>query len=434
MPVLNMDASNPITSTTTTAQVTENLYDNATLKTSTLFNKDQDLNTIIRYVDGSKWTIDYFLQVRNINTPATMPDLIKPPSVLSYNRIDKLDIYLTTPIEQTNPVDGISGSATINASFVPNIGDAFLTELLGGRQAIFVIDNIDKKMYSLHDIYDVQFKLFVFLDTDTAGWYNDFVLKTNKRYVYDRTFVETKSAPIILSSDYKEKLNYKNVKQDLINFFFLNFVNTEKNLISLPLDPTMDGVYVDTYLTDFVFKIVGYTDYPNSTNINRVSLDTPTIYTVYDMILNKDISKLLYLNKNMGFIEVPYTGSMPVSRNIAWLGITGLVGDKTNNVAIDLSTGVKINTLQQPNDYVAPINNNISNYVFSDSFYNNDTANAGIFEKVLLQYLNDEYVDDSNLNILLTQYRYWSTIEQFYLIPMLFAILQDRINNVYSAI
>ena len=428
MPIFNIEGNTKVADPITPDR---KLYSNPEFKTSTLFNKDQELNDIIQYVEGYKWTVDYFQQVREINTPPVMPDPNDTTTLVNYNRINNLIIYLESPINQDDP-NNITGTASINAGFLPNYGDPFISELTGGRYGVFVISSVEKKMYSLHDMYTVEFKLLVFLDKDSL-FYKDLLLKTVKEYIYDKNFIQDKSAPIILSKDFKDKLDYGKEVEFLKEYYYKTMFNPAKNIISLPTNSISSSIYLDTLLNEFNYKLNGYTGYPNANKIVRFNVTDITDYSIFDLLFDRDIDKLSFVRRNLGFKYVPSSVSYPSMRHISWLGINYITQELDNGMLPqDYSNDLLENTLTRPPDYVEPVVLTDTDYVFSDNFYNEDTVNMSILERLIYAYLNNETIITSELDILLKQYRHWEMDEQYYYIPMLILLLKYKMNNIYS--
>jgi len=427
MPIL--DTNEAITNVDTITP-DRKLYTRPDFKTSTLFADDHELDTIIQYVEGSKWTVDYFKQIREINDEALMPDINVSSTTLKYDRINKLIIFLSSAINQDDP-DNITGEATINAGFLPSYGDPFIATLAGSREAIFVVTSVNKKMYSLHDVYEIEFKLFAFLDRDSL-LYRDLLAKTMKEYIYDKDYVESKSSPIILAQDYKEKLNYKQVFETVRDYYFTNMFNKEKRVISLP---TITGVtYLDQYIMEFLYKIVGYSGYPNSNLINRFNITLDINRTIWDLLLERNKTDLPFIKRDIDFVDIPYSTSNPTMRHMGWLGIDFITGEINPDYVVDYSIDIKENDIPIPADFQDPIIADETDYIFSPAFYVEDVDNCGILEKAVLQYLRNEVIDDEVMNTLIAQYRYWSTLDQFRLIPVLMLLIKDKINNTFSPI
>lgn len=398
------------------------------MKTSTLFNKDKELDSIIQYVSGMDWTVDYFLQIRDLNDTVQLPDINVPATQLKYNRINKLILKLQSPISQDDP-ENITGEAIINSGFIPNYGDAFLATLTGGREAVFVIESIDTKTYNLHEAYYVTFKLFALLDT-SGLLYNDLVHKTMKEYAYDKDHLLDYSAPIILANDYKRKVNLKDVIPELVDYYFMTFTHPEKNVIALP---TSSGVYIDTLLTDFLFKIVDVTHDLDVANVTRVDLDLSDEIkcTIWDVIVRRDAGMLKRAQQNIDFKYTPHTVSDVAMRHTSYLGINfiaGLITSENGEAVIDytqLGSGAVT---------AKPVKVEDSSYVVSKNLYDLNKTECGVLEELLIQYLQGEVINAELLDKLLEEYHQWDTLDQFYLIPILIVLVKDSVNNTFTSL
>ena len=192
-------------------------------------------------------------------------------------------------------------------------------------------------------------------------------------------------------------------------------------------------IYLDTLLNDFLYKLNGYTGYPNDNKIVRFNVTDITDYSVFDLLFDRDINKLPYVKRNLGFKSTPSSSSYPSMRHVGWLGINYIVQELENGVLPhDYSNDLLVNTLSKPADYIIPVVLTDTDYVFSDAFYNSVTVNMSILERLIFNYLNDETVDTNELNKLIKQYRFWDMDEQYYYIPMLILLLKYKISNTYS--
>lgn len=402
------------------------------MKTSTLFSSDVELDNIIQDVKGLKWTVDYFLQLRNVNDTVSPPDVNIPQTVQKYHRIRKLNITLQTPIEQGN-VDDITGSAIINSGFLPNQSDVFLATLTGGREALFIITNIDIKHYNIHQIYSVDFKLFKFVEGDSTPSYNDILLKVTKEYVYDNEHLLDYSAPIILATDYTAKLNLKKKLPELYDHYLRYFVEPQFSVIS---PPTEVSVYVDPYLTSFFFKIMSVVDHEKMMKLTRIDIDNGSVYTLWDMLIRRDIAMLPKINRNIGFKYTPSTAAYATLRAACYLGINFIATPHDNSNDIIVPTYKDI-ACSKTDKFVEPITGKLASdksYIFSEAFYNDTLTTKSPMEDLVIAYLKEEILNIDSLNVLLRDYQAWKTEEQFYLIPILIVLVKDAISKAYKSI
>ena len=105
MPILNIDESYNVKSSPSSKNTSDKpiLHDNTSnisvppereyvtqeqMKTSTLYNKERSLDKIIKYIRGMKWTVNYFLQLVDVNDTTNLPDISLPRHLQKYSRIN----------------------------------------------------------------------------------------------------------------------------------------------------------------------------------------------------------------------------------------------------------------------------------------------------------------------------------------------------------
>lgn len=491
MPILDIEDTGKV-SNSKPEDIPRRVYrNNQEMGTSTLFAKDHQLDHIVRYIKGMKWTVDYFLQLRGPNDELSQLDLNLPATTQKYHRINKLIITLQSAIEQSN-VTEITGQAIINAGFLPNKDDIFVATLTGGREALFTITKVELRTYNLHQTYYVDFKLLTFFDKNNADLYNNLVFKTVKEYQYDKDHLLDYSAPVILKADYNKKINLKYKYKEIVDYYFTNFVHPTAKVLS---PPTKSSVYTDTFITKFIFKIIDVNDTEHSNDI--IKLDDSRFdkikFTVWDSLISRDPTMLKRCTRNIGFKFMPYNLDNIISRQFNYIGVNftanildnnekGVIPEyeelstkeqyfpKNNEMGWDSDSHSIVSNVPMPDirnrvdssdDSNADTNNNSSDgnsngeergdkkvvgyqkpilhpvndvYVFSPFFYNKDLTNCGILEKAVWNYLDAEIINQDTLDILIEQYHMWSTKDQYYLIPVLLVLIKDSINNTFKSI
>ena len=487
MPILEIDEKDKQYKTVEQKKEVKTFKTQEEMKTSTLFNKETPLETIIRYPRGMKWEIDYFLQIRDLNDEIGPLDLNLTPSVQKYHRINKLILVLQSAISQ-DEIDNISGEAIVNAGFLPNPDDLFIATLAGGRQAIFHIVDVQTRSYNIHKAYYITFKIYVFID-DKPEYYNDLVRKTMKEYVYDKEHLLDYSAPVILQQDFKTKISLKETLPEIIDYYMDKFVNHEKRVIALP-----------PYLNSFLFKVINYTDrdvFDKLQNI-EIAITNETPYTIWDLILDRNTKLLKRCNRNIGFKYHAYGMTQIMTKMMNYLGINFIASplddgetssvysndtikqpghnydtkywghyhpatpdnrfDKTepppydhNKVCpdncelyeknnTDLNSSISSNIIldisinPKPENYISPLGDGIRKYVLTNNFYDQVTGSYSSIEKLLMLYLSGSLIPADELQILIDQYMYWDTIDQYYLLPILIVLIKEAVSNTFKSL
>ncbi len=399
------------------------------LDTSILFDNEFIRHDIIQHIDGMEWEVNYYNQERRVNDPYAPHDVLTTATLQSYNKIKRLILYTQSPIPQ-GEVKDVTGEAIIDAGFTPNIDDVFITELLGGRIGIFEITQVDIKTYNLHNAYFVSFKLKYFADTD-ASVYNNIATKVTREYTYNKDYMTTLSSPIILSSDYDTVGEYRVHLKRLMEYYINTFLDKERKML-VPLLANTTRCY-DPILMALVKKVFSISD-------TRLLLEVffkedpvvPIGTSIYTAIINRDIVLL-----DMCKQTASYT---PVSELHRRYGIIG-------NIAypgIDYICTLAKESLAPPMEWVpntvdkmftAPVADNTENtYVFSRNFYDKDVERCGILERETINYLRGGVVTNTVMDIMLSEYMLWSYHDQYYGIPILVAIIKNKMVNLFSPI
>jgi len=397
-------------------------------QTSVIFNSEEDIKSITQYIAGGKWSVTMFTQVGDINTEYVLPDTNIPRTEISYYKINDLIIYTETNIEMSN-VEDITGNGTINAGYIPKYGDAFIAKVMGGRIGLFIITEVNKKIYNLHDIFDIEFKLHTFIDSDPT-MYNDLVLKTVKEYTYDKDAITDYNAPIILNKDYIKKTEYKRYPREITRYYIDNFMDEESNTIILP---TEASIFMDQYLLDFIFKVVSTDDDYRIIKLTRYQIDKidDVTRTIFDILINKRVKLIKKLNRNLKFYLIPPASARPQVSMLYYSNISYIIRDveydlpKFNIIENDEYLDRDIETFEEP------LGNTARRYVFTDAFYNYDLENMGYFEKLVYSYLEDSVINEELLSKALLEYETWSTLDQYYLLPILVLIVRSASQHIY---
>lgn len=315
------------------------------LLTSTAFSSDVKLNTILQFIGGMTWEVEsFFTQVGNVNDQTSEISL-DTGFEQRYYRISKLKIYLQSNLDNINPEE-LKGTFIINANFLPKINDYFIANVLGGRLGLFTITKVDKNTYNNHPCYTCDFELYCFLENENIDLYNKLIEKTIKDFVYNDDYKFNQNTPVLTTNEYNIREDIKVALNDLINYYLNNFIHKDNKILAYP---TKEGIYTDTYLLDFLYKILSTIEFPMITKIHRVDFKDPEIRnTVLDLILLRNPQMLNRCDKYLDFIPVKKGRTNLTSRHISLIDVDYIIGkaDKNNEVISEIEIDKKF----KPND------------------------------------------------------------------------------------
>lgn len=398
----------------------------AELQTSTLFNNELDVSAIKFQVDGMPWTIDYFNQILGPGQPPLAPDINIPETTLKYNRIDKLDLYIEVGLSPGAPIDA-TGTGIINAGFLPYIGDAFVATLAGGRIGILVLTDVRKEHYNTHNIYSVDYKLAYFADT-SAAIYNDLVFKTVRTYIYDKTAIDTHSVPVILAKDYTKKMDMAREPKKIISHYMSKFFDDSSKMIRVP---TATSVWSDQLVVNAIFKLVSVGESPELATATRLDNNINAV-NIWDALFKRDIDLLEICETGMRFKVTPSRNGVS-GRVASYLGLSYIICDDPTLAYV--APIVDDNPLSAKKVVDAPITTPGEPYIFSDAFYIQDpNTTFTYFETLVLEYLRGELPNRTNIEKAISEYKYWSYLDQYYLVPILLLLVKTLNSNNYSSL
>lgn len=424
------------------------------LNSSLIYNKERPLDTIQNFIEGSKWEVNYYLQIRTKDDIAKELDINIPPAIQKYYLIKNLVIYVTTPINQDDP-QNIYGEGTINANVLVNYGDMFVTTLSGGRKAILTIDTVDTRVYSLHSMFYVKFRIYGFLDEHPI-YYQNISNKVVREFVYSRDMSFDGSNPVLLDSDYIQRTNLKLEYTNIVKHYLKFFYNTENSLLCLTTK--QNKLYVDPFVID-VFR--RFTDVEMDMRLAKMRLIAShlvdKVYTIWDILLARSISMLGNIERNLGFVSNTIPGPDVDLSSINSIGIDYIIDVKNDNPKSISYPELKDIAFERKEDYKDPVSiykketkmryipllDTVSNepiptrnetYIFSNYFYENITDKCGYMELMVINFLNGTTVKEDDLYYVINNYKYWNTIDQFYLLPIFLVILRDYIRNIIKVV
>jgi len=396
------------------------------LQTSLLLSNEHALDAIINNITGAKWEVTYFGQARDLNDTINNPDINVTATLQKYRRIDNLIIYVQSPLPN-DKVENMTGDAIINAGFVPYKGDIILAQLLNGRDVLLTIETVEVKHYNLHNVYNITYKYFAFVDTN-VNIYNDIVNKVIEYYVYDKDFIVTQSSPIVLKKQFYIRLELNAEIEKLVDYYMTTFKDAKSKLIALPTDDR--NIYVDTYLQNFVIEVLSSSNRTDFLDIAIIPHTHIKIYTIWDSLLKRDLNILKIAKRNLQFLPYKQDNNIYTTM-LTYLKVSHIVSHTLLPYDAILSPLYKTNELYSDDIVTTPIMERDA-YVFSNNFYNNQGASLGILELATFNYINKKEVNILLIEIMLKEYMYWDTYDQYYGVPILIFLIKNSVLNTFS--
>ena len=375
------------------------------------------IENYVKYIDGLNLEVDYYSFVRGNNGETTLLDVNDTSQ--QYIEVKQLLLKVTSPIPDATNFTDMSLDAVLDANVTPAENDLAILQLPSGLVGIFKVSINDKRTYITKKIYDIKLT-FLYFKKDNLDYYNNLLSKVKKKYIYDKSYITTNSAPIILESTYKNKVNALNLFNTILKQYMGNFIY--EKVFSVETNNRIFDINIQQLL------------------ISMMDSSLYGSYKVIDASYNKDNIVSYILDKKTKYANLDrYYELVDVVYEIAYPNTISLLSgsvDKTIHLTKDEFNiiplgGVASNII--PNNY-RTINTNL--YLFSNSFYSNviGLEELSLLETLLSKYIKNEVISFDDLDRLIDDISNWNKLEQYNYIPFVLLLLNYFTLNTYDRI
>lgn len=385
-------------------------------------NQENSIYKYINYIDGKILEVDYYSFIRGNSGENTLID--PNDDTQQYAKIKQLQLTITSAITPSAYTD-VSFDANLMANLVPAENDILVLRLVDGRLGMFKVSDINKRSYIAKKNYDFKASFLYYSDMNKT-YFDALESKVVKNYIYDKTFIGTNSAPIILESRYKDRMELKTEFDSILKSYIEEY--SSERVIAYK---DKENVIFDSNIQDVVMSIVSDTEYVKIKNIESNFSGRSIVSDILEKSTNvKKIDKMYYNIERVSYdIALEQTISLLSARVTHSIKLVSSASPSTYR---DLSA-----TLSK----IIPDNYRLSStnlYLFSSGFY--DLNQIGILnelsllESLLVKYLNTETISYDDLFTIIDDIDNWNYTEVFYYTPFLLLLINYSMLNSYSRI
>lgn len=416
---------------------------------------DSKVNSLLKYVEGFPWTVDFYGQILNKNNTLENFDPSTPNLTQPYYKVVKMILQVSSPLnssyDNSKGVTTVSGTAVTPYKIIPNVGDVFIAQTDTGEDAIFHITSVSRKTYRKDTLYEISYSIYAYV-SDNPTFIATLANRINETY-YFNSDTDYFNRDVLLKAsvvEAKDRLRtFVNESQDYYIQLFSQF-KTGSILI-----PGIDSVIYDPLLVNFVSKIVPYTklvdvQFYRHTYFNRF-IDQPSIFNA---LINRSLNTLYTANKTYSFLDTSFTNNRARFGSVLYTGIDYIVfptnPDVSTSIGLDspYESGGFRDTIKTTLNYSSSLdlvvettnNNNVftkkllhelfvnDSYVVSENFYNYLSDNTkyndiSYIELLIARYLRREAIAKEDLVVGIQDYYQWSLLHKLYLLPVCWLII-----------
>lgn len=413
--------------------------------------------SLLTHVEGSAWTVDYYRQVLDKDSPLMGQNVTQAAPYQQYTLIKGFELRVSGPLstsqDDANKVMVVTGSANVYPFMVPNEGDMFLADIGDGREGVFKITRSERKSVFKEAIHTIEYQL---IDYSTPVRLADLNAKVVKTLHFMRNFLAYGQNPMLHEEDYAILQQLEgHLKEMTLRYFHLFTSNEYKTLII----PGQDAATYDHFLTQAVLSFFTTYEAPDIRYVRKLNVGGDEIMqapTLWDVLRERNLSLLKFCNRRAGLVSVRTFDRNPMLDGIYHSGIKYVVYPKDPEYGVDfelhglqkplaeevlkpsLSRVKKLSDLIGDKEFEGltspdcpPIYKvtNDDYYVLSGEFYN-DTNKQSLLERCVRDYLENKAPNIRVLLGLCKTYHAWGGLERYYYIPLLLMLIKASIRSI----
>lgn len=415
-------------------------------------------SSLLKYVEGYAWDVDYYSQVHDRDNATYAQDPGQSALYQQYKKIHHLQLQVDSPLSSQQDQESkgfvVKGSALLPLSVIPNEGDMFVADVGDGREGIFQIDNSEKRSIYKESVYFIEYTMLYYADAAPTRR-ADLENKVTSEYHYVKEFAQYGQDALITTPELKTLkdigYHYHRLKQQYFTWFF------SKEFSTLVIPGQVSPSY-DSYIVRVIRSLYQTNDVYEYKMMRALNIEDDAYLkkpTIWDALLQRDENILSVCEQQMGLISTLGFNNDPMTETIFYSGLTDIVYPKIRNEEVDEGYNrlEKASVDRQPtavsslkgNTAVLLKDNEILHlgkqmtivypvlkddyYVLSESFYE-DTANKSVLEILVRNYVEKRANEPAMVLKLMNNSWKWGGLERFYYIPLLMILANNIIRDL----
>lgn len=402
--------------------------------------------SVLEYMEGSKWTVNYYNQNLGKDDSGKLLDSANPPALRPMTKVENLVLIVDSPMNE-NLYESMEGTAIFYAGKLrPYVGDNFVVPLLNKRLAIFQITSVKLKTYVNKDIYAVSYQVFLFNNNQAT---EDFLIileqSVNRKFYFNSDFIRNRSSVLLTNEENNRYQDAIGQMAYLSRTWIQTFRDFKTNLFLI--NQTCSSM--DRNLEKFFLSIIEQDDLDSSPVFANTTyspfggrLDR---YTIFDLLLDKKHIRLDDICHKA--VKLTCAGGMGIDVRIGDLSILGFnciifpykdlkhlgeINLDGCHIALDFEVddeSIFKNTLLPD---IVGLSKQAGTYLFNTNFYSADRSDLSTLELLILDYIEDRELDTVKLLELANSVNKFTLLEKFYYLPIIYLLLKYYKYYAYS--
>ena len=421
-----------------------------------VFN-DNDIphSSLISNISGAPWSVTYFKQVVTNHSELRPIDPNKDDVYQQYEKINHLEIRVQSALESSFDEDSgqsvVTGAALVYGFIIPNKHDLIIADAGDNKQILFNITSVQRKNFNYESVYAIEYSSLCYIDK-TKELYKNIHSKVIREFYFSKDQLLEGKQPLLTVEKYHLIKSLNEHYFTLVNDYFKTFYNSRFSTLIIP--GQQKSIY-DPYIVRFVLSMVNTDQSIYIKKVKNLTTDHDPIMKqeqLWDLLSKRESIDQRRTVKKMGLVSKTQYESYVYSGGLKTSIINYVVYPIQVDEAIlsqrdfDVKPALDFNLVDTERSIADILKDEIPHngttyklthpvivddyYVLSKSFYDGD-SDMSILEILIKDYLKLHSIDNKLLNILCSDYKSWTRLDQFYYGPLLMLLLKETCSGVY---
>ena len=401
-------------------------------------------SSLMVYVEGSRWIVEYFSQVVDKDNAIQGQSLSRNSALQSYQLIRKMKLKVSTPLSSSQDLEqktmSVTGNAVLPPFVIPNEGDMFLADVGDGREGVFQVTSSERRSLFKDTVYLIEYLLVDYATDQRRG---DLLSKTVKTVVYNDDFLLHGQNPLVSETTYNDLSVLSERYHEVLDHYLRMFSSNEFKTIIVP---NQEYPVYDPFLMKAIQSIFTTNDHYLVLENRVLNCDQDEAFktpTIWEALIKRDPKLLKYVTKEAGLVSTRLFSREALFEGIYYSGIKFVVYPYKPELPSDSQYKKPVKALSDTPlaSTMTLEDTSLSNpplikpvaldrfYVLSEAFYNGNDLNLSLLEIQVRNYLNQKEIDNRILLQMCDEYLGWGGLEKFYYLPILLILIKASVRN-----
>lgn len=388
---------------------------NVAYQDNVINTKEVDHSSLLTFISGSSWTVNYYGQVLGIDQVGITLQLDQSGVYQQYRKIVGLEFKSQGGLSQDQDPETklftVTGTSNIYPSIKPNVGDMFVADVGDGRSAVFTLSTTKRLSIYQESGYEVSYTLVGY---STESLMSNLESKVVETSYFNKEGLKNGTKAFLKKEEVVQLESVKVLLERLTGAYTRRYWDKEFNTI-LYTDIKGRRVY-DHFLVTFLKKLpLPWSKAPAELNCNGIDeFDCPTLW---DTLISGD----RYSYDNVEYMQEVYPSRLsqfPVLGGIAWSTMELTRIPMVGKLPVELPP----ETPFEGDYHVSTLD---KHYALSSWYYNDHEDGMSKLERYLMMWFKGKSLETTEIIRLAEDVHNWDDLSQFYQTPILLVLLQS---------